>query len=542
MDDNIKKGIKIALDEGEKLFLHVNRTKTGGLKAGFSTINLPNGEGKSAIANMRANAISVVNDEENSITVYFGGKDRIKVYSDWSVDLSEYRKLNKIQFSNLIYKRNVSLSEIYGNVENQKVFKPTADFHTHLETALSTANLLKISLLDAILSNKGRKINIDIFEKLGFDTELIPEAIYKNFLNLDILKEKYSDIYEKLMEFNEPTYWSVATLKNVFDGIIDFETDERFKKVDVDGREVSVFKRIQGKRSEIDVIEVSTLLPKLKMAERIVLDAALAFKSHKQEQFKELSDKIYARQDLNGNLEKILKAIACEYKNQGVDYVELSTARLLNGDKSVWETIDRCVPEIEKVFGVKLRFLASFERSEENKWNEKMERFKSFYESSESLGQEYIVGFDIAGYESSKFNNALLKMLLNYLVENKSKLTMRLHAGENSYPHENVYNALAFLKNELNEFYKSEEQYDVPKDERYMPRIRIGHGVFFNDYDEEKGKQTIRLVKEMGAAIEINMSSNFLLNNINAANENPVKKYLDEGVMIVIGTDGPRYV
>ena len=75
-----------------------------------------------------------------------------------------------------------------------------------------------------------------------------------------------------------------------------------------------------------------------------------------------------------------------------------------------------------------------------------------------------------------------------------------------------------------------------------MPRIRIGHGVFFNDYDEEKGKQTIRLVKEMGAAIEINMSSNFLLNNINAANENPVKKYLDEGVMIVIGTDGPRYV
>jgi hypothetical protein len=48
----------------------------------------------------------------------------------------------------------------------------------------------------------------------------------------------------------------------------------------------------------------------------------------------------------------------------------------------------------------------------------------------------------------------------------------------------------------------------------------------------------IKLIKELGAIVEFNMSSNLALNNINGIEEVPIKQYIDAGVRVVLGTDG----
>ena len=65
-----------------------------------------------------------------------------------------------------------------------------------------------------------------------------------------------------------------------------------------------------------------------------------------------------------------------------------------------------------------------------------------------------------------------------------------------------------------------------------MPRVRIGHGLYGVD------EQVLDMAKEMETIIEFNMSSNLALNNINSITEIPIKKYLDRGIDVVLGTDG----
>jgi hypothetical protein len=62
--------------------------------------------------------------------------------------------------------------------------------------------------------------------------------------------------------------------------------------------------------------------------------------------------------------------------------------------------------------------------------------------------------------------------------------------------------------------------------------MRIGHGLYGLD------DETMNLFKETGAIVEFNMHSNLALNNIDGVGQLPIAKYLNEGVSVVLSSDG----
>lgn len=123
-----------------------------------------------------------------------------------------------------------------------------------------------------------------------------------------------------------------------------------------------------------------------------------------------------------------------------------------------------------------------------------------------------------------------LKMAAKTFMMQDSNRVVRIHAGESAYCSDNILNSLKIIKEARNELQSLPE--NQGKTFAY-PEIRIGHGI------HGVTDEVLKLAKEMNAIIEINTSSNFALNNIFHINSNPIKRYVDSGVKVVIGTDGP---
>ena len=71
-----------------------------------------------------------------------------------------------------------------------------------------------------------------------------------------------------------------------------------------------------------------------------------------------------------------------------------------------------------------------------------------------------------------------------------------------------------------------------------MPRVRIGHGLYTADLESEEGKKLIKEIKQSGAVMEFQITSNIRLNNLSKLSKHPLKKYLQNGIKCVQGTDG----
>ena len=71
-----------------------------------------------------------------------------------------------------------------------------------------------------------------------------------------------------------------------------------------------------------------------------------------------------------------------------------------------------------------------------------------------------------------------------------------------------------------------------------MPRCRIGHGLYSENLDTEAGKELMNLMKETGVVIEFQLTSNVRLNNLSDLSNHPIKKFLENGIKCVQGTDG----
>ena len=218
----------------------------------------------------------------------------------------------------------------------------------------------------------------------------------------------------------------------------------------------------------------------------------------------------------------LLHSLAETYRDTGVEYAELSYSSFID-DREYMEMINEHVPEIEAQTGVKLRFVAGLWRHSDKEWNmDDTDRITSIARSP------YIVGVDFMGHETNSTETFKdeLQMLANYAMGEDPDFTIRVHAGENPMFKNNVKDALRII-------YEQHEAREAADGREYeMPRVRIGHGLY--GVDEE----TIQLAKEMGAIVEFNISSNLALNNINSISEIPIKKYLDAGVDVVLGTDG----
>ena len=251
----------------------------------------------------------------------------------------------------------------------------------------------------------------------------------------------------------------------------------------------------------------------------------------------------YIKIDKRLNKEKndlISKLIYSDYLNRalrelasmGCKYIEVSYS---------YENIISLIevnPDVANI--IKCKFLLSTGRDRRVKQME-----ESIAMLKEGLRKGMIVGFDIMGqelalrddeknYSQSKKSYSLkrkLELLVETLKDTKNGLnTLRIHSGESKTSFGNtewILNTLLEIKSEYRDNNPNEKILPPPE-------IRIGHGIYFDKNNENY----IRMLKELGAIIEINASSNFALGNIDEYNILPYDYYLKNGIPIVLSTDG----
>lgn len=242
-----------------------------------------------------------------------------------------------------------------------------------------------------------------------------------------------------------------------------------------------------------------------------------------------------------------LRELANDYKKNGVNYAELSFSSLTEGWKpeEYMQMLEDNLPQIEQETGVKLRFLAGLWRHSDEPYNQ------DIIDTLVTVAKSpYIVGCDYMGHESNQSLDfkEQLERLADYAMENDPNFAIRVHAGENPIYKTNMYDALKIVydqhaKRQQEENERAQKEGRTPN-KIVMPQVRIGHGLYGLDIKEDGNYKpveqdgVIKLIKKMGAIVEFNMSSNLALNNINDISTIPIKRYVDAGVDVVLGTDG----
>ena len=195
------------------------------------------------------------------------------------------------------------------------------------------------------------------------------------------------------------------------------------------------------------------------------------------------------------------------------------------------EQVHEVMPNIEKETGVAIRFLAAIRRipltivkdqkTSQNYLRESLDVIKSVAKDP------YVVGSDIIGEEINDISELkpVIKELVQYVGEEDTGFTIRIHAGENDSLRNNVAKSIECVKDSLKEGQK-------------MPRVRLGHGLYTANLDSDEGKQLIKDMQETGVVLEFQLTSNVRLNNLNALDKHPLKRYLKNNIKCVQGTDG----
>jgi adenosine deaminase len=225
--------------------------------------------------------------------------------------------------------------------------------------------------------------------------------------------------------------------------------------------------------------------------------------------------------------------IAREYQRQGVEYVEITDTDLTKKDKGidVLKEIHEIMPKIEEETGVTIRFLAGIRRipltivrdqkTNSNYLRENLDIIKTLAKSP------YIVGSDFIGEEINDISELqpVITELVQYAVCEDEGFTIRIHAGENDSLKNNVGKSIDCIVNSL-------------KPGQKMPRFRIGHGLHSVDLHSKEGEELIEKMKQTGAIIEFQLTSNVRLNNLSKLDNHPIKTFMKNGVKCLQGTDG----
>lgn len=204
----------------------------------------------------------------------------------------------------------------------------------------------------------------------------------------------------------------------------------------------------------------------------------------------------------------LCRQIAADYRAAGVEYVELSLGSIV--EARVLVAAHRDLPAIEAESGVTLRFLAAISRHDDPEWDlDLFERIKTL------AGSVYLSGIDIMGHEtnSTRVFMPLLRSVASWAHEHRPGFVIRVHAGESPAHPENVRLAVEATKGRAVE-------------------LRIGHGLFGVD------PPTLAALIEAQAIIEFNLDSNVALNHLQSARDVPIRRYVEAGARVVLGSDG----
>lgn len=226
--------------------------------------------------------------------------------------------------------------------------------------------------------------------------------------------------------------------------------------------------------------------------------------------------------------------IAREYQKQGIKYVEIADTDLAKtGEPAIklLEEIHQIFPTIEAETGVKIRFLIGIRRIpltiiKDQKTSSTY--LKENINVLRAVGKSpYVVGSDFIGEEINDISDLqpAIKEIVKYVNNEDNDFTIRIHAGENDSLRDNVRKSIMCVKQSLEKNQK-------------MPRCRIGHGLYSENLDTQAGKKLMNLMKETGVVIEFQLTSNVRLNNLSDLSNHPIKKFLENGIKCVQGTDG----
>ncbi|MGI5888937.1 MAG: adenosine deaminase [Oscillospiraceae bacterium] len=224
--------------------------------------------------------------------------------------------------------------------------------------------------------------------------------------------------------------------------------------------------------------------------------------------------------------------IARGYRDQGIEYVEISDTNLVKEDKAVeiLSQVHEVMPKILDDTGVMIRFLAAVRRIPLTIVKDNITPNGYLQKSIRVLkvvaADPYVAGCDIVGEEINDIRE--LRPVLEEFVKIAAKypcFTIRIHAGESDCLKDNVENSIKCV-------------HDALAPGQKMPYIRIGHGVHTPSLSTQKGRDLIKLLKKYGVVLEFQITSNVRLNNLTSLEHHPLKRYLAAGVKCVQGTDG----
>ncbi len=424
---------------------------------------------------------------------------------------------------------NLSVDKTLVNSYIPKKTKFRTDLHTHMNANLSPDTLIALGIK--------HQIRYSLYCIKKFKIVLTPEQ-EKNILNYrKEVEKKYKDseLTGKKLErkINDETYINFADL-------ILNNLDNAEKNILKIRKPLAILKDGQAVFTNLEKVYVNRYIFAKGKPAKNKIDLSI----EKIDQIPEKDIKNFVKQMLidtnpqspyknNTLLQDKLLWIGREYQKQGIRYAEIANTTLVRkGIDSInfLKEIHEILPYVEKETGVKLRFLAAIRRV----WLTPKDTTAGLNELRENLDvlkavakSPYIVGSDIIGEEINDISEfkPVINELVQYAINEDNGFTIRIHAGENDSLRDNVAKSIECVKDSV-----------LPNQK--MPRIRIGHGLYTADLNSEAGKQLITNIKESGAVLEFQLTSNVRLNNLSSLNNHPLKKYLLNDIKCVQGTDG----
>lgn len=462
-------------------------------------------------------------DNEEVYIFRLGGIKIANIYANGLIEMkAKIPAITKILMAQTKdYKLSIDKTIVKSYILKKAKFR--TDLHTHLNAMLTPDILIALAIKHQIRYPLYfiQKLNLKITDEQSKKLEMYRKALEKRYENSDlrgkaferkIKDETYINFADLILNNLENAEENIRKIKNslvlIKDGQAVFTNLDKlyivYRYVFTKGREAEI--KVKYTQKQIDSIPDESVKEHLN---QMLEDAK---PGNKYENNNILKDK--------------LLWISREYQKQGIKHIEISTTDLVKkGEKGVafLKTLHEILPLAEAETGVAIRFLAAIRRVwlSPDEIREALDVLKAMAKSP------YVVGSDIIGEEINDIADfrELIAELVKYAVYEDNSFTIQIHAGENDAFKDNVYSAIECVKAAIPEGAK-------------CPKVRIGHGLYVENLNFEKGKKLMEDMKNMGVVLQFQLSSNVRLNNLSDLQNHPIKQYLNSGVACVQGTDG----
>ena len=473
---------------------------------------------------------SINGDNEEVYIFRLGGIKIANIYTDGRIEIKATIPAISKTLMSQTKRYNLSINQTLVKSYILKKAKFRTDLHTHMNANLPA----------------------DCLIALGIKHQVRYPLYYIKKIDLKITKEQEEKIYEQRKEVEKQFENSTLTGKYLTRRIDD-NTFINFADLILNNLE-NAPENISKIRKSLEILKdgqaVFTNLEKLYLYRYVFAKGTentekIKLENSKIEQIpdKEIKEMLikmiedtqkgspYAKNNLRQD--KLLW-IAREYQKQGIYYTEISDTTLTKkGIPAIelLEEVHEIMPQIEKETGVKIRFLVAIRRipltiikdakTSNNYLRENLNVLKAVSKSP------YVVGSDFIGEEINDISELrpAIEEIVQYVCNEDKGYTVRIHAGENDSLRDNVRKSIECVKQSL-------------KPGQKMPRVRIGHGLYTARLDSKEGEKLIQEIKETGAVLEFQLTSNVRLNNLSNLKNHPIKKYLENDIKCVQGTDG----